>query len=50
MPKIPMIEGVNDSKVSQKKERKNYMRLIIEEAISYSVGIVDQMKLIELIF
>lgn len=42
MPKDSMIEGVNDSKkVSEKKREKLYDQ-IIEEAISYSVGIVDQ--------
>jgi ribonuclease HII len=42
MPKDSMIEGVNDSKkVSEKKREKLYDE-IIENAISYSVGIVDQ--------
>ena len=42
MPKNSMIEGVNDSeKVSEKKREKLY-DLIIQEAICYGVGIVDQ--------
>ena len=45
MPKDSMIEGVNDSKkVSEKKREKLYDQ-IIEEAISYSVGIVDQKEI-----
>lgn len=42
MPKDSMIEGVNDSKKFLKKREKKLYELIIEEAISYSVGIVDQ--------
>ena len=42
MTKDSMIEGVNDSKkVSEKKREKLYDQ-IIEEAISYSVAIVEQ--------
>ena len=42
MPKDSMIEGVNDSKkVSEKKREKLYDQ-ILEEAIAYGVGIVDQ--------
>ena len=37
-----MIEGVNDSKKVSEKKREKLYDLIIEEAISYSVGIVDQ--------
>lgn len=45
MPKDSMIEGVNDSKkVSEKKREKLYDQ-ILEEAISYSVGIVDQKEI-----
>lgn len=41
MPRDSMIEGVNDSKkVSESKREKLYEK-ITEEAISYSVGIVD---------
>ena len=42
MPKDSMIEGVNDSKKVSEKKREKLYELIIEEAISYSVGIVDQ--------
>lgn len=42
MPKGSMIEGVNDSKKVSEKKREKLYELIIEEAISYSVGIVDQ--------
>ena len=42
MPRDSMIEGVNDSKkVSEKKREKLYDQ-ILEEAISYGVGIVGQ--------
>ncbi len=42
MPQDSIIEGVNDSKkVSEKKREKLYDQ-IIEEAISYSVAIIDQ--------
>ena len=45
MPMDSMIEGVNDSKkVSEKKREKLYDE-IIENAISYSVGIVDQKEI-----
>lgn len=42
MPKDSMIEGVNDSKKVSEKKREKLYELIIEETISYSVGIVDQ--------
>ena len=42
MPKDSMIEGVTDSKKVSEKKREKLYELIIEEAISYSVGIVDQ--------
>ena len=45
MPRDSMIKGVNDSKkVSEKKREKLYDE-IIENAISYSVGIVDQKEI-----
>ena len=45
MPRDSMIEWVNDSKkVSEKKREKLYDE-IIENAISYSVGIVDQKEI-----
>ena len=39
MPKDSMIEGVNDSKKVSEKKREKLYDLIINEAISYSVGI-----------
>ena len=42
MPKDSMIEGVNDSKKVSEKKREKLYEEIIENAISYSVGIVDQ--------
>ena len=48
MPRNSMIEGVNDSKkVSEKKREKLYDQ-IINEAISYSVGIIDEAKIDEI--
>ena len=45
MPMDSMIEGINDSKkVSEKKREKLYDE-IVENAISYSVGIVDQKEI-----
>ena len=45
MPKDSMIEGVNDSKKVSEKKREELYDKIIEEAISYSVGIVDQKEI-----
>ena len=42
LPEDSFIEGVNDSKKVSEKKREKLYELIIEEAISYSVGIVDQ--------
>ena len=42
MPKDSMIEGVNDSKKVSEKKREKLYDLILEEAIAYGVGIVDQ--------
>lgn len=48
LPESSMIEGVNDSKkVSEKKREKLYTQ-ITEEAIAYSVGIVDYNKIDEI--
>ena len=41
MPKDSMIEGVNDSKKVSEKKRELLYDKIIEEAISYSVSIID---------
>jgi len=48
LPENSMIEGVNDSKKISEKKRKKIYTQIIEEAISYSVGIVDQNKIDEI--
>lgn len=42
MPRDSMIEGVNDSKKVSEKKREELYDKIIEEAISYGVGIIDQ--------
>lgn len=48
MPEDSMIEGVNDSKkVSEKKREKLYDQ-ILEEAISYGVGIIGQDEIDEI--
>ena len=48
MPKDSFIEGVNDSKKVSEKKREKLYEQIINEAISYSVGIVDQNKIDEI--
>lgn len=48
MPKDSFIEGVNDSKKVSEKKREKLYEQIIEEAISYSVGIVDQRRIDEI--
>jgi len=45
MPKDSMIEGVNDSKKVSEKKRELLYEKIINEAISYSVGIIDQKEI-----
>lgn len=45
MPEDSMIEGVNDSKKVSEKKREKLYEQIIQEAISYSVGIVDQQEI-----
>ena len=42
MPKDSMIEGINDSKKVSEKKREKLYDLILNEAISYGVGIIDQ--------
>ena len=42
MPKDSMIEGVNDSKKVSEKKREKLYDLILEQAISYGVGIIGQ--------
>ena len=48
MPKDSMIEGVNDSKKVSEKKREKLYDLITEEAIAYSVGIIDHNKIDEI--
>ena len=42
------IEGVNDSKKVSEKKREKLYEQIIEEAVSYSVGIIDQNEIDEI--
>lgn len=42
MPQDSLIEGVNDSKKVSEKKREKLYDLILEEAISYSVAIIEQ--------
>ncbi len=48
LPRNSMIEGVNDSKKVSEKRREKVYEEIIKEAISYSVGIVDETKIDEI--
>ena len=48
MPKDSFIEGVNDSKKISEKKREKLYDLITEEAIAYSVGIIDHNKIDEI--
>ena len=48
MPKDSMIEGVNDSKKVSEKKREELYDKIIEEAISYGVGIIDHEQIDEI--
>ena len=48
LPENSFIEGVNDSKKISEKKREKIYEQIIEEAISYSVGIVDQKTIDEI--
>lgn len=45
LTKDSIIEGVNDSKKVSEKKREEIYEKIIEEAISYSVGIIDQKEI-----
>ncbi len=45
MPKDSIIEGVNDSKKVSEKKRELLYDQIINEAIAYGVGIVDQKEI-----
>lgn len=48
MPRDSAIEGVNDSKKVSEKKREELYDKIIEEAISYGVGIIDHEQIDEL--
>ena len=48
LPKDSFIEGVNDSKKVSEKKRELLYEQITNEAISYSVGIVDQKTIDEI--
>ena len=48
MPEDSFIEGVNDLKKISEKKRERIYEQIIEEAVAYSVGIVDQNKIDEI--
>ena len=45
LPKDSMIEGVNDSKKISEKKREKVYEQIIDEAICYGVGIIDQKEI-----
>lgn len=48
MPQDSMIEGVNDSKKISEKKRERVYEEIIKNAVSYSVGIIDETKIDEI--
>lgn len=48
MPRDSMIEGVNDSKKVSEKKREELYEKILEEAISYGVGVIDQIEIDEI--
>ena len=48
MPRESFIEGVNDSKKVSEKKREKLYEIITQEAIAYSVGIVDHNKIDEI--
>ena len=48
LPQDSMIEGVNDSKKISEKKREKLYEQIIEEAISYGVGIIGQDEIDEI--
>lgn len=48
MKQDSFIEGVNDSKKVSEKKREKLYEQIIEEAVSYSVGIIDQNEIDEI--
>lgn len=48
LPQDSFIEGVNDSKKVSEKKREKLYEIITDEAIAYSVGIVDQKTIDEI--
>ena len=48
MPKDSMIEGVNDSKKVTERRREKLYDIILEEAISYGIGIIYQDEIDEI--
>ena len=48
MPKDSMIEGVNDSKKISEKKREKIYEQIVQEAISFGVGIIGQTEIDEI--
>lgn len=48
MPKDSMIEGVNDSKKVSEKKREKLYEEIINNAISWGVGIIDEKRIDEI--
>ena len=48
MKPYSFLEGVNDSKKVSEKKREKLYEQIIEEAVSYSVGIIDQNEIDEI--
>ena len=48
LPENSFIEGINDSKKISEKKREKLYEQIVNEAIAYSVGIVDQKKIDEI--
>lgn len=48
MPRDSMIEGVNDSKKISEKKREMLYEKIINEAISYGIGIISQQEIDEI--
>lgn len=48
MPNESFIEGVNDSKKISEKKREKLYEQIIEEALTYSVSIIDEKKIDEI--
>ena len=48
MPENSIIEGVNDSKKVSEEKREKLYDLIIEESISYGIGIINQNEIDEI--